>query len=737
MVGHRRKDIVTTRRRVEDEGEEEVGSEIGPLEDDSLSEGTALSDLDDEDADADGSDISEQDGPEPKTSSNKDVTGNGHAGAMNGAMKRQPTETMTEKDRVATIARADTEAMMNGLKKPEVSNEADEIDFDDLKENGAEVRKTTPANGQMEARSSTQKPELPHERRRREQEEYRRKRDADPTFVPNRGGFFMHDHRHPGPAANGFRPFGRGRGKGTISAPFLQTNQTSRTSEAMSGPWSHDLHEVVAQDEPPRLQRGASADGRRSSNGQRPQHLPPKPSPLNRSFSKTTHVSNVQIRVLLPSMKDPIIFTGVPVKQHTRLPQHRPPLRRDKPVRVSLPSTPPRYIFPSVERSFIFIPRALRPNQQGRTAGRGGLGSFRGFSSRRTSAYGGSLYSPSVALSRRSSLAQEITRDNITPQSATTGSRPQAAFTEPNKPIVRLPPTARPVQGSQQIGVSRENTNTGSVVSGNDFSGQALQYPAYRENRSIVLPMHQPRPQKAVSMAGIESPERMSFPPPPQQQQQPFHQQILPEMNGAIVPFDPSQHPHFRQLSHLGQPLTGTPLPQIPERAIHAQPFQPHYISAQPLPPPPFYPQPFTAATAASGTIVYPTSDGRAPGPYSPAVAASTVSAPVFVPGQPQGTTYMMAIPPPTAAPPPPPLPPQQQQQPTGQSGTTFAQESNGMVYYYDASQVYSAGGFAPASYGLTPTAGTMSVAGVIAPGNPEGYFYPHPGAQGTVYYGQ
>ena len=224
MVAHRRKDLVTTRRRLEDEGEEEVGSEMGPLEDDSLSEGTALSDLDDEDADADGSDISEQDDAEPKSTSGKDVAGNGHVGAMNGATRDQPAGILTGKDHVvATMGREDTEAMMNGLQKPGLANEADEIDFEDLKENGPELRATSSADGRMEARSTTQRPEPPHERRRREQEEYKRKRDADPTFVPNRGGFFMHDHRHPGPAANGFRPFGRGRGKGAIAAPFSQT----------------------------------------------------------------------------------------------------------------------------------------------------------------------------------------------------------------------------------------------------------------------------------------------------------------------------------------------------------------------------------------------------------------------------------------------------------------------------------------------------------------------------------
>lgn len=123
--------------------------------------------------------------------------------------------------------------------------------------------------------------------------------------------------------------------------------------------------------------------------------------------------------------------------------------------------------------------------------------------------------------------------------------------------------------------------------------------------------------------------------------------------------------------------------------------------------------------------MLYPASDGRV-GPYTPAVATSAASAPVFVPGQPQGTAYMVAFPPPTAPP----------QQPAGQGGTTFAQESNGMVYYYDASQVYNAGGFAPASYGVTPTGEVMSMGGVMTPGNPEGYFYPHPG-QGTVYYSQ
>ena len=46
------------------------------------------------------------------------------------------------------------------------------------------------------------------DRKRRDHEEYERRKAADPTFTPNRGAFFMHDHRQPGPGANGYRPFG-------------------------------------------------------------------------------------------------------------------------------------------------------------------------------------------------------------------------------------------------------------------------------------------------------------------------------------------------------------------------------------------------------------------------------------------------------------------------------------------------------------------------------------------------
>ena len=479
----------------------------------------------------------------------------------------------------------------------------------------------------------------------------------------------------------------------------------------MSGPWSHDLHDAVARDDPSVPRDGVPPKMLHSNNGSRTISSASKAAPSNRSFSKTTHISNVQIRVFLPSMRDPITFSGVPVKQHTRLPQHRPPLRRDKPVRVFLPATSPRYIFPSVERSFIFIPRALRPNQQGygRAPGRGGLGLYRGPSSRRTSTYGGSWNSPSVPMSRRSSLAHEVARDSITPRSGSTSSRPPAVMAEPSKPVVRLPPSnQQPPPSAGDVGPYPPTTFVPATMHRGDAletqAPQPAQHPAYRENRMAALPMHQPRPQKTVSVAGIESPERMSFPPPQQQQQQPFHQQVPREVNDGHLPHDGSYHPHSRDGSHPSQPSAGTPLSQIPERAIHAQPFQPHYLPGPA--PAPFY------ASAPNALYYPPPSESRAM-PYGPTITNSAASAPVFIPGQPRGP-YVVA----TATP------------PAGPSGT-LAQESNGMVYYYDASQVY---GYAAPNYAVAPPAGVVSIGSVMA-ASPEGYYYPAAGP-GTIYYG-
>ena len=409
--------------------------------------------------------------------------------------------------------------------------------------------------------------------------------------------------------------------------------------------------------------------------------------PPNRSFSRSVHIGNLQIRVFLAGMQDPIVFSAVPLNQHTRLPHHRPPLRRDKPVRISIPDFPPRYIFPAMDRSFIFIPRALRPNQQGfgRGRGRGSFSSYAGLPSRRTSAYGGSNYSPSAAMSRRSSVARVASQEGIASPAGSVVLRTQGQALETSKPIVRLPPSIDP--GQSTVPQSMFPVSAAPVVNLPPPSYLLPQNPLSRENRPETLPMHQPRPQKTVSVADIESPATLNLQPPPQQQQLPFHHQVPLQVSGQVYHPDSNLYPHSRHPSHPSQASGGTPLSQIPERAIHAQPFQP-YPYQQPAP---FFPQQYPPPV-----YYYP------PAPIMP----PSVTAPAFVPGQ----QYPYVVP--TA---PLPAPPESTSQPG-----TVAQERDGMVYYYDSSQI-------PAN--TEPQATFPSQA--YAP--PANYLYPQP----MVYYPQ
>lgn len=216
MVHRRRKDLAAIRRRVEDEeGDEEGGPDLGDLDDDSVSEGSLLSDEDDahEGDEASTIEAAPADAPDLKTNGNgqrqaKDVKQPSTNGNSDGA-KKQLTNGTTDMD-----------LMLNGLKLSDENGAAEGVNYEDLRED-EEILVPSPAVVNSTAQMDRPQ-ELPYERRRREHEEYKKKRDADPAFVPNRGAFFMHDHRHSGPAANGFRPFGRGRGRGRpgIGGPF-------------------------------------------------------------------------------------------------------------------------------------------------------------------------------------------------------------------------------------------------------------------------------------------------------------------------------------------------------------------------------------------------------------------------------------------------------------------------------------------------------------------------------------
>lgn len=203
-----RRSHVIRRRRIDDEGEDE-GSIHGPPIDDSHSEASLPSD---DDGDADDSDLSETDVP--------DSLGPDHtAGAVKPVLleKEQINEPLAVKpeQQQSFAATQDTEAMLNGLHISEDATTSEALEFG-VTEDGP----VTEPQDALQGDSRRQK--NPVERKRQEHEEYKKKRDADPAFIPTRGQFFMHDTRSGGVGPNGLKPFGRGAGRGreVIGGPF-------------------------------------------------------------------------------------------------------------------------------------------------------------------------------------------------------------------------------------------------------------------------------------------------------------------------------------------------------------------------------------------------------------------------------------------------------------------------------------------------------------------------------------
>ena len=218
MSAQRRRNLVRSRRRVEDEGEED-GSTVADFVDDSQSEGSGPSEVYD-DADADDSDLSGTEGTEQVVGDRSQPTVNGVASPVVASQQGQPPPNASSSgiNGSFTVAK-DTAMMMNGLSKSLPLNGDAEVDFENMgMEESGETVVAQPEDRQLK----NGKQETPVERRRREHEEYKRKRDSDPAFIPNRGAFFMHDHRSLATGQNGFQSYarGRGRGKGPSGTPF-------------------------------------------------------------------------------------------------------------------------------------------------------------------------------------------------------------------------------------------------------------------------------------------------------------------------------------------------------------------------------------------------------------------------------------------------------------------------------------------------------------------------------------
>ena len=191
MGSQKRKDPIAARRRVNEDSEEE--DDI-PVPDDDSSVGTIPSDGEHEaDVDEDMSEVESP--PASRKKSSRKMNGNGQTNAQNGNVPEQ-ISTVKAPDFSAS---ADTIAMMNGLDIKDIAPDEQAVEFEETSQDAS-------------AENAVGNTETLIERRKREHEEYKRKRDADPAFVPNRGGFFMHDSRNNLSGTNGFRG-GRGRGR--------------------------------------------------------------------------------------------------------------------------------------------------------------------------------------------------------------------------------------------------------------------------------------------------------------------------------------------------------------------------------------------------------------------------------------------------------------------------------------------------------------------------------------------
>lgn len=212
-----RKGLAGTRRRLQDEGDEDDGAP--DLNSDSQSDASSATDIDDAGSSnaSDTEELEEQD-------SRGQVT----AGIVeNTQSSADATTTIASSAKKMLAGRADgaitfkttaeTDAMLNGLSLEGGAQDEDVIQFEDSAGTVAAVDSKTDIIAPVPLQAEKKRETLA-ERRSREHEEYNQKREIDPAFVPNRGGFFMHDQRNSNFGTSGQPPLGRGRGRGGPSA---------------------------------------------------------------------------------------------------------------------------------------------------------------------------------------------------------------------------------------------------------------------------------------------------------------------------------------------------------------------------------------------------------------------------------------------------------------------------------------------------------------------------------------
>ncbi|GAB1196067.1 hypothetical protein APSETT444_005333 [Aspergillus pseudonomiae] len=204
----RRHNIGASRRKRRDEEGEDEGSIDGELEDDSLSDGSGISNPDDDDADGEGSDDSDDDvvSTSPQVGANGRRRINGRVPETNQELARRHSASPRKHPLMTAVS--DTEAMMNGLKILDESSDVMEVHFDDLKGEPNHQTERAPSAPPTEPKRDTFL-----DRKRREQERHIREKDESPVFVPTRGSFFLHDKRSTETVTNGHKPFNKSKSR--------------------------------------------------------------------------------------------------------------------------------------------------------------------------------------------------------------------------------------------------------------------------------------------------------------------------------------------------------------------------------------------------------------------------------------------------------------------------------------------------------------------------------------------
>lgn len=201
-MGPARRHIGASRRkRRDDEGEDE-GSQVGELDDDSLSEGSVDSHQEDEDADGE---VSESDEEASTTVDTDKLKLNGRTTNGRDPNQTEQHSSTTPRKPGLKMTVSDTEAMLNGLM---LSDDGDEVHFDQLGDQRDLQTGRTPSAPPTEPKRETLAA-----RKRREHEKYVKEREQNPAFVPTRGSFFLHDKRTSEAGSNGHRPFNKGKSR--------------------------------------------------------------------------------------------------------------------------------------------------------------------------------------------------------------------------------------------------------------------------------------------------------------------------------------------------------------------------------------------------------------------------------------------------------------------------------------------------------------------------------------------